>query len=396
MSFLGFGKKQGKQAKTSQKSKQKEIWQGKSFALNDIITPSVLVGGTEDSPQPFPIILDSGSELTSSSDLNELLKAIESGNLDAFFQSQDSSVLDTFSLHDWLVDPSSQTLPFLDHPVSSTNSLAESISIQQSLNSCSVENGESLSGKELPGNTTFPGATRPTIPVTNVDTGSNILANPTSIIRSDIQDVIDQVSNIDPVDIYRVKINDLKNADISVLSGQISVDYLLPSGQLIGSQFFSTGNHTLLPPADIKGDVVVKINYQGGTPGTYILNGFETKNHSEPFNIDLEFGGGLTASQQAIIQAAAKTVESIISQGLPTAIVDGKLIDDVNFKISATNLDGAGGTAARTKIDFMRFGTMLPAQSITQFDAADIAELESSGELFSVVQHELLHGLGFG
>ncbi|TAF06679.1 MAG: hypothetical protein EAZ76_18470, partial [Nostocales cyanobacterium] len=33
---------------------------------------------------------------------------------------------------------------------------------------------------------------------------------------------------------------------------------------------------------------------------------------------------------------------------------------------------------------------------ITQFDAADIAELESSGELFSVVQHELLHGLGFG
>ncbi|WP_174763041.1 hypothetical protein [Anabaena sp. UHCC 0187] len=399
MSLFGFGSQKNqksKQAKKAKKSKPREIWQGKSHGLDDIISPSVLVGGGEHSPEPFLVDIPpvSGSEF----DLiqSDLLQALEAGNLDALLQAPDDSLFDHQIIIDWLNDPSSQPLSFFDNSVTSTNSLPESTSILHSSNSCSVENNESFSGKLLPGNTNFSGATRPTIPLTNVDTGGNNLANPTSLVVSNIKDVIDQVSHIDPTDIYRVKINDLKNADISVLSGQISVDYLMPSGQFLGSQFFSTGNHTLLPPADIKGDVIVKINYQGGTPGTYILNGFETKNHSEPFNIDLEFGGGLSASQQAIIQAAAKSVESMISQGLPTAIVDGKLIDDVNFKVSATNLDGAGGTAARTKIDFMRFGTMLPAQSITQFDAADIAELESSGELFSVVQHELLHGLGFG
>ena len=86
----------------------------------------------------------------------------------------------------------------------------------------------------------------------------------------------------------------------------------------------------------------------------------------------------------------------MLSPCLPSAIVDGKIIDDVNFKISVNNLDGVGGTLARTKVDFMRYGTLLPAQSITQFDVNDIAELEQSGQLFSVVQHEILHGLGFG
>jgi hypothetical protein len=38
-----------------------------------------------------------------------------------------------------------------------------------------------------------------------------------------------------------------------------------------------------------------------------------------------------------------------------------------------------GGTQARTKIDVMRFGSLLPSQSLVQIDAADIAELERSG-----------------
>ncbi|MBD2413121.1 hypothetical protein FACHB389_21115 [Nostoc calcicola FACHB-389] len=405
MNLFGFGGKKGQKAKKSKKSKPKEVWQGKSFALDDIITPSVLVGGGENSPEPFSIDLHTipGSEIDLSQ--NDLLQALDPNGLELLNQ-QYTSLLDHQIMSDWLVDPSSQFWPFFDNPGVSTNSLTENLSAPQNLDACladnrpitestAILNGESISGKGLPGEPTFPGAIAPVVPQTNVDTGGNDLANPTTLIRSAIQDVIDRVSDIDPIDIYRVNINDLKNADISVLSGEISVNYLMPSGQFLGSQIFSKGNYTLQPPVGISGDVIVKIDYQGSTPGTYILNGFESKT-AEPFNIDLEFEGGLTASQQATIRAAAKSVESMITQGLPTAIVDGKLIDDVNFKISVTNLDGEGGTAAQTKIDFMRFGTMLPAQSITQFDAADIAELESSGELFSVVQHELLHGLGFG
>ncbi|MEH2268980.1 MAG: hypothetical protein V7K68_11175 [Nostoc sp.] len=399
MNLFGFGGKKGQKAKNSKKSKPREVWQGKSFPLDDIITPSVFVGGGENSPDPFLIDLHTVPGLEIDASQTDLLHELNTKTLELLTQPH-TSLLDNQIMSDVLLDPSYQPLPFFDNLSVSTNSFTENTSILHSSDACpaqsgAIYNGESASGKELPRITIFPGATAPFVPQTNVDTGGNDLANPTSIIRSAIQDVIDQVSGIDPIDIYRVNINDLKNADISVLSGEISVNYLMPSGQFLGSQIFSKGNYTLQAPAGITGDVIVKINYQGGTPGTYILNGFESK-AAEPFNIDLEFEGGLTASQQAIIRSAAKSVEAIITQGLPTAIVDGKIIDDVNFKISATNLDGAGGTAAQTKIDFMRFGTMLPAQSITQFDAADIAELESSGELFSVVQHELLHGLGFG
>ena len=389
--FINKNRKNNK-SKKSNKSKHREIWQGRSFTLDDIITPSTFIGGSEHSPEPSLGDLQAVSNLDFDFGLAELFAPLEVNTLEML--NPQIALSNNETINSLLAEPTSQYLAL------STNSVTENIPTLHSQDVCPAEsvavyNGESVSGKELPGITTFPGAKVPIVPLTNVDTGGNNLENATSIVRSTIVDVIDQVSGSDPTDIFRVKINDLKNADISVLSGEILVNYLTPSGQFLGSQVFSKGNYTLQLPVGVTGDVVVKIDNKGDTPGTYSLNGFESK-AAEPFNIDLEFEGGLTSSQQEIIRAAAKSVEAIITKGLPTAIVDGKLIDDVNFKISATNLDGAGGTAARTKIDFMRFGTMLPAQSITQFDAADIAELESSGELFSVVQHELLHGLGFG
>ncbi|AFZ04636.1 hypothetical protein [Calothrix sp. PCC 6303] len=404
MGFLGFGSQKGQKAKKSKKSKPREVWQGKSFPLDENISPSVLIGGVEHSTDPSLVDLHTLSSMEIDSSHTSLIHTPETNTLELLnpqisLSDHHASVLDNqFSYV--LVEPSSPDLPLFHNLPVSTNSVIENTPTLYSQDACPAEsvgiyNGESPSGKELPGVTTFLGAKAPIVPLTNVDTGGNNLENATSIVRSSIVDVIDQVSKIDPTDIFRANINDLKNADISVLSGEISVNYLMPSGQFLGSQVFSKGNYTLQLPVGVTGDVIVKIDNKGDTPGTYSLNGFESK-AAEPFNIDLEFEGGLTSSQQEIIRAAAKSVEAIITKGLPTAIVDGKLIDDVNFKISATNLDGAGGTAAQTKIDFMRFGTMLPAQSITQFDAADIADLERSGELFSVVEHELLHGLGFG
>ncbi|MEQ9620378.1 DUF4114 domain-containing protein [Coleofasciculus chthonoplastes] len=300
-------------------------------------------------------------------------------------------------------------------------------------------------GKELPGDPIHPALPEPTVPQTTVDQGGDgfsdvtdsseqipesnpgeVVENtqtstetsspetvsvttdntvepnrggalpntPTPIESSSTQDVIDQVSRIDPTDIYRVSSQQLVDTEISVLSGDASVSIQTPEGEILSQQVLTRGTHGLTVPEDVSGDVLIKLESQAGSDGTYILKGFESK-AEEPFNIDLEFEG-LTASQRETIQAAAKSVESVIGQGLPSAIVDGKIIDDVNFKISVNNLDGVGGTLARTKVDFMRYGTLLPAQSITQFDVNDIAELEQSGQLFSVVQHEILHGLGFG
>ncbi|MEG4167629.1 MULTISPECIES: DUF4114 domain-containing protein [unclassified Microcoleus] len=251
------------------------------------------------------------------------------------------------------------------------------------------------STKQLPGDPTHPTVKVPGIPQTNVDRGSNNLANATQLIPSATEDIIDQVSSVDPSDIYRVDSRYLNGAKFSVLSGDLSVSYLTTSGQLLATQSLSKGSHKLQLPTNAPAEVIVKIDQRNAEPATYVLSGFEST-ATEPFNIDLEYETPLSASQQAIMQAAAKSVAGLIGKGLPSAVVDGKIIDDINIKISTANIDGASGTQARTKIDFMRYGTMLPAQSLVQFDAADIAELERSGKLFSVVQHEFLHALGFG
>jgi hypothetical protein len=196
-------------------------------------------------------------------------------------------------------------------------------------------------------------------------------------------------------DIYQVTGQDLAEAEISVLSGDASVSILNSEGEVLSQQVLSRGSHTLTVPEELSGDVFLKVESGDGGDTTYILRGFAGQGE-EPFNIDLEFAEGLTASQQAIVREAAKSVEGLIAEGLPSAIVDGKIVDDINFKISVSNLDGASGTLAQTKIDFMRYGSLLPAQSLVKFDVDDLAELERSGQLFSVVQHELLHGLGFG
>jgi hypothetical protein len=235
----------------------------------------------------------------------------------------------------------------------------------------------------------------PIIPQTTVDQGSNSLTAPTLIGASPTQDLLDQVSKIDPTDVYRADSTQLLGATLQVLQGKVSISYLSPAGVLLGSQIVTEGTQSLVLPAGISGEILLKIDSVDGVTGTYILPGFESK-ASEAFNIQFEFDDGLTNSQRAIIEAAAQSIEKVIRQGLPSAIVDGKIIDDINIKLNISSLDGANGTLAQTKIDFMRYGTLLPAQSIMQLDGADIAELERSGRLFGVVQHELLHAVGFG
>ncbi|MGC9506066.1 DUF4114 domain-containing protein, partial [Baaleninema sp.] len=250
-------------------------------------------------------------------------------------------------------------------------------------------------GKSLPGDPTHPAVAPPGIPEHTVDSGANTLDAATALLPSPTQDIIDQVSANDPTDVFQVESRYIDGAELAVMSGEISVQYLSPSGAVLGSQTLSRGSQTLQLPDNAPEDVLVKIERVGQSPATYTLYGFESL-AEEPFDIALEYDSPISASQQQIMQAAAKNVASLIGQGLPTAVVDGKLIDDLNIKISTADVDGAGGTQARTKIDFMRYGTLLPAQSLVQFDAADIAQLEQSGQLFDVVRHEFLHALGFG
>ncbi|MEH1941591.1 MAG: S8 family serine peptidase [Nostoc sp.] len=145
MSLFGLGGKKSQKAKKSKKSKPREVWQGKSFALDDIITPSVLVGGGENSPDPFLIDLHTvpGSEIDFSQ--SDLLQALDPNSLELLNQPH-ISLLDHQVMSDWLVDPSSQPLPFFDNPGVSTNSFTENVSILDSPDACPLDSPSPGSG----------------------------------------------------------------------------------------------------------------------------------------------------------------------------------------------------------------------------------------------------------
>lgn len=114
---------------------------------------------------------------------------------------------------------------------------------------------------------------------------------------------------------------------------------------------------------------------------------------SSLFDITLVFDGGLTPSQQAIFALAEQRWEEIITGDLP----DVGAIDDVLITASGVFIDGAGGILGQAGPTALRMdGSYLPYSGIMQFDSADLAAMESSGELLDVILHEMGHVLGIG
>jgi hypothetical protein len=118
------------------------------------------------------------------------------------------------------------------------------------------------------------------------------------------------------------------------------------------------------------------------------------------FQIELQFTGGLTSSQQAIFTAAAARWQQILTGDIPDVAADfsrwGAAVDDVRISASGTPIDGVGGILGQAGPDWIRGGSSLPINGVMEFDSADLADLQSSGQLNDVITHEMGHVLGFG
>ncbi len=114
------------------------------------------------------------------------------------------------------------------------------------------------------------------------------------------------------------------------------------------------------------------------------------------FQIDVIFGGGLTASQEAIFADAADRWAEIITGDIPDVITDIGLVDDVAIDASGVFIDGAGGILGQAGPTWLRSGSYLPARGVMQFDSADLSAMESNGTLLHVILHEMGHVLGLG
>ena len=122
------------------------------------------------------------------------------------------------------------------------------------------------------------------------------------------------------------------------------------------------------------------------------------RNAANEFNIEVRFiDNSLTSSQRAIFTSAANRWEQIIVGDIPDAFVGGiGFVDDLVIEASAPFIDGRGGILGQAGPTWLRQGSLLPIAGEMEFDSADVAQLESVGQLDEVILHEMGHVLGIG
>jgi PKD repeat protein len=134
---------------------------------------------------------------------------------------------------------------------------------------------------------------------------------------------------------------------------------------------------------------------------------------SDPYDITLRFTGSPTPSQQAAFDAAAARWQQVITQGFPTISLNfaaneaanecassfpafNGSVDDILIDAAVVNIDGPGGILGQAGPCRVRGDNNLTSYGVMQFDSADIAWLEASGQLDEVIFHEMGHVLGIG
>lgn len=156
----------------------------------------------------------------------------------------------------------------------------------------------------------------------------------------------------------------------------------------------SAYNNKLYNPVTGGGDA------NGSSTGSYLIT--VTRGGTPPpppaggFRIDVSFGGGLTAAQQAVFSRAANRWAEVITGDLPNVTYNGRVIDDLLIAASGIFIDGPGNILGQAGPRQLRSGSNLPYYGIMQFDTADLAAMERDGTLYEVILHEMGHVIGIG
>jgi hypothetical protein len=114
-----------------------------------------------------------------------------------------------------------------------------------------------------------------------------------------------------------------------------------------------------------------------------------------------------TPAQQAAFDAAVARWTTLIVAGGPPYLVfenatpcapniTGETVDGVVIYAHLLPIDGVNGILGQSGPCILRDDGLLTAEGIMEFDTADLAALEASGQLNQVILHEMGHVLGFG
>lgn len=182
--------------------------------------------------------------------------------------------------------------------------------------------------------------------------------------------------------------------------GNLQLGLYNSAGTLLATSAGTGNSETLSLSGRVAGTYYVDVYGNGGVANpNYTLSIVPPTVVSPPatggFQITLNMTG-LTATQQTIFQQAAARWSQVITGDLPNATYRGQTVDDLLISASATAIDGVNGILGQAGPDSFRSGSRLPYHGVMEFDSADMASMERSGLLFSVVLHEMGHILGIG
>lgn len=124
-------------------------------------------------------------------------------------------------------------------------------------------------------------------------------------------------------------------------------------------------------------------------PAADYTSGLDTP---DGFNIDLVFKGTWTDAMKIQAYAAAENISDIVTGDLPS--YNG--IDDLRVTLTSAAIDGAGGTWGRGGTDSVRSGSNLAATGHVTIDEADVANALKMGLMDDLLEHEIMHAMGFG
>ncbi len=130
---------------------------------------------------------------------------------------------------------------------------------------------------------------------------------------------------------------------------------------------------------------------------------------SDTYDITVRFNGTLTPTQQAAFNDAAARWSQVVRTGLVDIPINvpanfcgtgapafSGTVDDLMIEANIEPIDGPGGILASAGPCLTRIAGGLPVYGAMRFDAADVADLETDGQLETVILHEMGHVLGFG
>jgi len=164
----------------------------------------------------------------------------------------------------------------------------------------------------------------------------------------------------------------------------------------VGSWSLTAGANALTATVQDTGAIL-------GNPATFTATGA-----SAAYHIEVRFLTAVSPSRRAVFTNAANRWEALVFGDVPDQLVNAgscggslpatsETVDDVVIFASVDSIDGFGGVLGQAGPCVIRLsGRRFPVMGVMLFDSADVADLESAGELGLVIQHEMGHVLGFG